>query len=247
MVGTALTLPGAAFAELIAEPFDFICVDLEHSALGLAEAQDLILGAQAVDTLAFVRLPRVGWETLLAPMLDAGADGIIAADVREAEHAKRLVTQLTHPPHGSRGVGLRRAGWHGRTTGAPPRRSRASLWVQIESREGVRAAREIAQVAGVDAVVPGCADLSYNLGAPLDLSSPKLREALATVRDGALAAGARFGLAGPLWPDPGIGELLAQASILMHATDARICAGAVDSTADRLRQLTKQRTGAPTK
>ena len=91
LVGTVLTLPGAVTAELLAEPFDLVWIDLEHGALGRGEAQDMILGAQAAGALAFVRLAMPDADGLVGAMLDAGADGIVAADVRGPSQAAWLV------------------------------------------------------------------------------------------------------------------------------------------------------------
>jgi hypothetical protein len=47
LTGTVLTLPGATAAEILAQPFDLVWVDLEHGALGPLDAQEMILGPQA--------------------------------------------------------------------------------------------------------------------------------------------------------------------------------------------------------
>src|SRR5580658_2860945 len=92
LIGTVLTLPGAVTAELFSEPLDVVWIDLEHGALGRAEAQEMILGAQAASTLALVRLGHADAAGLVGPMLDAGADGIVAADVRSADQAQWLAS-----------------------------------------------------------------------------------------------------------------------------------------------------------
>ena len=229
-VGTVLTLPGAAVAELVAEAFDVVWIDLEHGALDLPAAQDLLIGAQAAGARVLARLPAA--ETrLTAAMLDAGADGIVLADVRDAATAEATAARLAHPPHGVRGVGLRRAATRGRGADRP----RPQLWAQIESAEGVAAAGAIA--AEVDAVVVGTTDLSYALGVPGRLDAPELLAAVRAVRD-ACAVAAAFGLAGAL--DGAPPELLAGAEIAIHGTDARVFAAAADQLATRIHdQLTR--------
>src|SRR5918997_4298369 len=106
-VGTVLTLPGATAAELLAEPFDVVWVDLEHAALGPLDAQEMILGAQAAGAFALVRLPN-GAHDLMAKMLDAGADGVVLASVDGPEEAAAAVARVLHPPDGRRGWGPRR-------------------------------------------------------------------------------------------------------------------------------------------
>lgn len=243
LVGTVLTLPGAVTAELIAEPFDVVWVDLEHGALGRAEAQEMILGGQAAGALALVRLGVYDAEVMVGPMLDAGADGIVAADVRSGEQAEALATLMRYPPKGRRGYGPRRSLLRGRSW--PDERDPIRLWLQIESQEGVAAAHEIALAPGADALIVGIADLCTDLGIPIGVADPRLHDALRTIRTAAEHVGVRFGLAGPLQPAEHLGDLLHAASVLMHSTDARMCAATVDSVAQTLRGYAHQAFTAP--
>lgn len=230
LAGTVLTLPGATAAELLSEPFDLVWIDLEHAALGRDEAQEMIIGAQAAGTYALVRV-RPCDHALVGAMLDAGADGVVLADVPDASTALAAARAAAHPPLGSRGYGPRRAAWRRRTrvgTATGP-----SLWAQIERAGAVERAAEIAAVPGIDALVVGTADLSFSLGVPLDLGAPALQRAARTVHRSCAAAGVAFGLAGPL--DTAPRALLRSASLLVHGTDARLCAAAVDGAAAWLR------------
>jgi len=231
LAGTVLTLPGATAAELLAEPFDLVWIDLEHGALGPLDAQEMILGAQAAGTFALVRLPAAA-HALMTAMLDAGADGVVLADVRDPDTAAAAIDKVAHPPDGTRGWGPRRLTLRQRGTGRRP--PRPSVWVQIESAAGVDGVAEIAAVRGVDAVVVGTADLSFSLGTPLDGHAPKLLEAVETVRRASVATGVALGVAGALDATPA--EARAGATILVHSTDARLCADAVDRAAEWLRR-----------
>jgi 4-hydroxy-2-oxoheptanedioate aldolase len=235
LIGTALTLPGAVTAELLAEPFDFVWIDLEHGALGPAEAQEMVLGAQSAGAFALVRIPADA-HRLMTTLLDAGADGVVLADVAEPSAVARATEQLLHPPAGERGWGPRRLSLRNRTRGDRP--VQPSLWVQIESERGVERAAEIAAAPSVDAVIVGTADLSHSVGEPLDMASQPLREAVAAVARASEAAGTPFGVAGPI--DAIAPEIREHASILVHSTDARLCADAVDTAAARLREILDQ-------
>ncbi len=230
LIGTVLTLPGATAAELLAEPFDLVWVDLEHGALGLLDAQEMILGAQASGTAAFVRLPADDRRSIAA-MLDAGADGVVLADVRDPQTASAAAAWVCHPPDGTRGWGPRRLALRRRDRGGKP--PRPALWAQIESVEGVASAAQIAAVAGVDALAVGAADLSFSLGAPLQVDTPQMLEAVETVRLACAQQSVLFALAGPLDALPKAAH--AGASALVHSTDARLCANAVDGAARWLR------------
>jgi 2-keto-3-deoxy-L-rhamnonate aldolase RhmA len=236
--GTVLTLPGATAAELLAEPFDVVWVDLEHGALGPLDAQEMILGAQAAGTYALVRLP-ADERRLMTAMLDAGADGVVLADVTSPEVAAEAASQLAHPPEGSRGWGPRRLALRQRSTGRPP--AHPSLWAQIENANAVARAAEIVAVPGIDAVVVGTADLSLALGVPLNSHTEQFLEAVEAVRDAAVRAGVAFGLAGTL--DTAPPAAYEGATVLVHSTDARLCARAVDSAAEWLRATVSEAGG----
>jgi 4-hydroxy-2-oxoheptanedioate aldolase len=230
ITGTVLTLPGATAAELLAEPFDVVWVDLEHGALGPLDAQEMILGAQAAGTYALVRVPVEAYG-VMTTMLDAGADGVVLANVGNAAAAAEAAIRVAHPPTGTRGWGPRRLTLRQRSTGR--KATRPSIWVQIESVDGVEDAAAIAAVPGVDAVVVGTADLSFAVGTPLDNHAPELLAAVETVRVAATQGGLAFGVAGAL--DTAPNDVYERAQIRVHSTDARLCAGAVDDAAEWLR------------
>jgi 4-hydroxy-2-oxoheptanedioate aldolase len=231
-IGTFLTLPGATAAELFAEPWDVVLIDLEHASLSLRDAQEMTIGAQAAGAEVLVRLPADA-HRLIAVTIDAGVDGVVLADVADPAVAADAASRLRHAPAGTRGYGPRRASLRGRRGGAGLRQPQ--LWVQIERPEGVAAAERIAAVPGVDALVVGTADLSFALGAPLDTRTAPMAKAVDAVRRACRAAGVAFGVAGALEAAPP--ELLAGASILLTGTDARLAAAGVDAAADRLRAL----------
>jgi 4-hydroxy-2-oxoheptanedioate aldolase len=234
-IGSVLSLPGAALAELAGIGLDLAWIDLEHGALGPADVLPLAIALRAAGCEAHVRLATAE-PAGIGAIADAGIDGVVAPCVETAEQAAALVAALRYPPAGVRGFGPRRAGGYGRVArywAAPE--SRVALTVQIESPAGVRAAPAIAAVDGVDVVVVGCADLSLALGAPLDLRCAPLREAVAAVAGAAEAAGADFGLAVP--DDPAAVAALAPPAtrVLICSVDVRLYASAVDAAVASLR------------
>lgn len=239
LTGTVLTLPGATSAELLGEPFDVIWIDLEHAPLGPLDAQDMIIGAQAAGTYAMVRLPADAYG-LITTMLDAGADGVVLADVADAATATRALSHMFHPPDGDRGWGPRRLSL--RRRGSEELAFRPSVWAQIESAAGAERANDIAALPGIDALVVGTADLSFSVGRPLDSHAPELLHAVDLVRKACLGAGVVFGIAGAL--DAAPARAYEGARLLVHSTDARLCARAVDSSAEWLRTLLSPGSGA---
>lgn len=232
--GTILSLGDVALAELAATAFDHVWIDLEHGSLGARDVQSLAVAVQSTGACALVRLPR--WDTEALPaILDAGVDGVVVPGIESADAMRALVERLRYPPAGRRGFGPRRAGGYGRTPRfwSSPGAEVACL-AQIESAAGVEAAASIAAVDGVDALVVGCADLSFALGAPQDLEAPALREAVDRVRAACHAAGIAFGIAGS-------GDLMtlcelagSSAQLLVYSADVRIYAQAMDEAAGAL-------------
>lgn len=234
-IGTVLSLPGAVTAELFAEAFDFVWIDLEHAALSSSDAQDMILGAQAAGATALVRVRCDAFATM-THVLDAGADGLVLADVPDAATVSDVISRITHPPHGTRGWGPRRSSIRGRNHGRTA--ARPQVWAQIESPGAVASVEQIVAVAGLDAVVVGTADLSLTLGVPQQFDAPKLLSAVTQVRSAAARQAIVFGVAGPLTTAPA--ELTRDAAVLCHSTDARIAASGADAAAATLRQQAKE-------
>ena len=232
-VGTVLSLPDPVLAELACRALDFAWIDLEHGALSTSDAQVLAVAARAAGTRAYVRLPSCAPDALPA-ILDAGVHGVVAPRIDSAAEAAALVDRLRYPPAGSRGFGPRRAGDFGRTAGFAAS-ARVECLLQIESATGVGAAREIAAVDGVDALVLGCADLSFALGVPQRFDAPELALAAEEVADAAAAAGIAFGVAGPGDPERLARLAGGRAELVVMGADVRFYAAGVDAPVRALR------------
>ena len=234
-IGTVLSLPDVALAELAGAPLDLVWIDLEHGALTVRDAQALAIGLQGTGCAAHVRLPR--WDSDLLPaLLDAGVDGIVVPGAEEPAHVAAVAARLRYPPAGSRGFGPRRAGAYGRADGFwASADARVELTVQVETPAGVEAAAGIAAVPGVDTVVVGCGDLSLALDVPQDFHAAPLRAAVRGVAVAATAAGAGFGVAGGGDPAELVALAGRDADLVVFSTDMRLYARAVDAAADALR------------
>jgi 4-hydroxy-2-oxoheptanedioate aldolase len=232
VVGTVVTLPDIALAELTAEALDFVWIDLEHGCLGIAEIQPLAVAARAAGSAAIVRLPGLDHPRISA-ILDAGVDGVAVPRVESADDARRIVKRLHYPPGGTRGYAARRASGYGATGTA----AAVVVMAQIETRAGLDAAAEIASVPGVDALVVGCSDLALELRGELGARSRAVREAIAHVQAAARPAGVASGVAGP--DDPALLQELAgdRASVLVCSADVRTYARAARDQAAALRRV----------
>ena len=68
--------------------FDSLYIDLEHSALSLETTSQVCIAALEAGVASFARVPQV---ELIQRVLDGGALGIIAPDIRNADEARAVV------------------------------------------------------------------------------------------------------------------------------------------------------------
>ena len=182
--GSWITIPHPAVAELLARVgFDWLNVDMEHSAISLESAAELIRTIDLAGVRPFVRVGSHD-ANVIKRVMDAGAHGIIASTVNTPDEAKRIVAAVRYPPHGTRGVGLSRAQGFGNEFDDYYQwlNEESIVFVQIEHTEAVKNLEAILQVPGVDGFVIGPYDLSASLGVPGDFTHPKMIEALAEVK-----------------------------------------------------------------
>jgi 2-keto-3-deoxy-L-rhamnonate aldolase RhmA len=179
-LGSWLTIGDLQVAEIMADAgFDWLCVDLEHSVIGYAKAQQMILAIQSKGLKAFVRVGENN-PMIIKRVLDAGADGIIVPSVNSATEAQKAVEAVKYPPLGKRGVGLARAQSYG--FGFENYRDNKSaeikLIVQIEHINAIKELDAIIATDGVDGTFIGPYDLSGSMGKPGKWDEPDVKEAL---------------------------------------------------------------------
>ena len=182
--GSWITIPHPAVAEVMVRAgFDWLTVDLEHSAITLESAAELI---RTIDLAGISPFVRVGSHdaNVIKRVMDAGAHGIIASTVNTPEQAAAIVAAVKYPPVGTRGVGLSRAQGYADEFDVHYRwlNEESIVFVQIEHHEAVRNIDAILSVPGVDGFFIGPYDLSASLGIPGQLDHPKMLAALAEVR-----------------------------------------------------------------
>ena len=182
-IGSWITIPHQAIIDILAEtPFDWLCIDLEHTSIDYNELQILIGFIQAKNIAALVRVSK-NEEVVIKRALDAGADGIIVPMVCTAEEAAQAVSYSKYPPAGKRGVGLNRAQRYG--FGFEDYKAWVTdhqvIIAQIEHIEGVNNLEAIIDTPGIDGTFIGPYDLSGSLGIPGQYNEPVVIEALKRV------------------------------------------------------------------
>lgn len=181
-LGCWLFMGSATAAEILSHcGYDALLIDHEHSPGGLETALDQLRAIAPSPAATLVRLA----DNIAAPVkqaLDAGADGIVAANVEDADTLERLVAAALYPPLGRRGAHhtVSRAARFGLDADAYAASAADELLVvaMIESAAGVAAIPELARVAHVDMFFIGPLDLSASIGLMGRYAEPQFVELL---------------------------------------------------------------------
>jgi 4-hydroxy-2-oxoheptanedioate aldolase len=160
--------------------YDYVGIDTQHSPVSEAQAAVLVRRLVAAPYAVIVRVSKND-SALIGRLLDSGADGIIVPMVSTAEEARAAVAACRYPPEGQRSFGPFR-GDLGLDLEAL--QQRVSLFVMIETSEGLANVREICAVPGVEGVYIGPADLSIGLGLDpmLAFSTDQLEAPVETIK-----------------------------------------------------------------
>lgn len=197
LMGTIITVPSPEIAEVLAlAGFDWLFIDIEHSAMGIREAQ-AILQAVAPQVPCAVRVPDNG-EVWIKKALDLGAAGVIVPRVDTAEQARLAVRYCKYPPDGVRSVGIARAHHYGRNFQpyVSAANDETAVILQIEHIDAVGHIESILAVPGIDALFAGPYDLSASMGKIGRTNDPDVQAAIRRVKASADQAGVAMGIFG---------------------------------------------------
>jgi len=167
--------PGLA-PVLAASGAQFVLLDMEHSGVSIDTIKAQIAHAHGAGIVPMVRVTACAYH-LIAPVLDAGALGIMAPMMETREQAESLVAACRYRPEGRRGLAFGVA--HDRYTGgaAVPKMQAANEAILtialIESARGVDNAEAILATPGLDLGWLGHYDLSDSLGCAEDFEDPR--------------------------------------------------------------------------
>jgi 2-dehydro-3-deoxyglucarate aldolase len=181
-LGGWLQIGHPACAEIFARAgFDWVCVDLEHGAIGVETMTDIFRTLDAFDCVPVARLP-VNDPVWIHRTLDAGARALIIPMVMSAQEAQRAVREAKYPPRGVRGFGYSRANMHGVDFQeyVAAANEEVAMIMQIEHRDAIAGLDAILQVEGIDATFIGPHDLSGSMGITGQMDHPQMLAALET-------------------------------------------------------------------
>src|SRR6202162_3623634 len=160
--------------------FDWLFIDLEHSALSIETASQMCLAALDVGISPLVRVPN-GEYSLATRLLDNGALGIVVPHVETAAEASNIADRLRYPPLGHRGVFSVMPQFDYRPTAnlTASLNSTNLIAVMLESANAIGNAEAIAAVPGIDVLLIGTNDLSIDMGVSGELGNAKIVDAYA--------------------------------------------------------------------
>jgi 2-keto-3-deoxy-L-rhamnonate aldolase RhmA len=179
--------------------YDWLFVDMEHSAFSVNEATQLCIAALSTGVTPIVR---VCFDALdeATRCLDNGALGIVVPHVDTPAQAKTVAQALRFPPRGHRswGGGIAVYGFQ------PPSAVEAQKEINdevlvvamIETAEAVANADAIAATDGIDVLLIGTSDLSADMGISGQIGHAKVQAAYKSVIDACKKHGKYAGMGG---------------------------------------------------
>lgn len=194
-VGTWLSLGNITAARFLARSgLDWLCVDIEHSLVGIESATHIFGSIADAGGIALARVP-ANRHDHIKRVLDNGAHGIVVPMVCTREEAQSAVAACLYPPQGTRSVG---GSVHALNWGASPNdyyakaNDEIAIILQCEHIAAVRNFDEVYSVPGVDAIFVGPNDLAASMRAPNGAppAPEEFNKALADI----LAGGRRLGI-----------------------------------------------------
>jgi len=176
---------------------DAIWFDQEHAGLSFETLEIGTMAARAHGMDSFVRLAPTDY-AVITRCYEAGAGGIMAAQIESAEQAEQVVQWSKFFPRGHRG--LNGGGFDGHFGNTPAaefcERANRELFIaiQIETTGALEQCDEIAAIDGVDLLFVGPADLSQNLGITGQFDHPRLQEGIDRVAAACKKHGKHWGI-----------------------------------------------------
>ena len=194
--GVGITLADPLVTDAIGDLVDYFWLDLEHSPMSPEIVAGHLLASRSRNVPTLVRVPS-NLTSFIKPVLDSGAHGIIAPQVKTVAEVKQVVADCRYPPQGQRGFGPRIPSNYGKTNNqsyVESANQNVFTCVQIETKEALEAIDRIVAVPGLDSIVIGPMDLSGSLGLLGQTSHPQVEKAIDTIIEKARAAGRFVGI-----------------------------------------------------
>lgn len=176
--------------------FDGFWLDQEHTGMTYDQMVTATAVGRSLGFHSFVRAAPVNY-SIVTQCLEAGADGVMAAQVNSAAQAEEFVRWAKFAPRGMRGMNVcgRDALYAGKSVKqfAEDANRDSMVGIQIETARSVDEVDAIAAIPDVDLLFVGPADLSQSLGVTGQLEHEKLWDAYEKVASAAKKHGKAWG------------------------------------------------------
>ena len=163
---------------------DFVLVDCEHGSYDYTQIAAMASCAKALEFPLLIRVPQVERDCMLK-YLEMGAAGLLVPMVESSKMVKQAVAYTKYAPLGKRGISTCRSHNNYYSSGIQQYLQTANentlLLVQIETRTALSHLSEISSVPGLDGIVIGPNDLSFDLGCFGNYETPQMEKAIAQV------------------------------------------------------------------
>ena len=178
---------------------EYVIFDMEHGGMGIDAIKAQCAFARNVGVVPLVRVTGHHYH-LIAPILDAGAMGIMEPMVETRAQAEELAAWCRYRPEGRRGVGFGYAhdDYKGQDViaGMKAENDRVMVIPLIETAKGIENVEAIMAVPGVDLGWFGHYDLSDSLGITAQFDHPMFQAALTRFLKACEVAGKPAGVLG---------------------------------------------------
>jgi 2-keto-3-deoxy-L-rhamnonate aldolase RhmA len=160
---------------------DFVILDMEHSGVGIETIKGQIAASHGAGIVPMVRVPGCHYH-LVAPVLDAGAMGIMVPMMETRAQAASLASWCRYRPEGVRGLAFNMA--HDEYAGGDVTRKMAEANARtltialVETVDGIKNVDAIAAVPGIDVVWLGHYDLTNSMGITGQFDHPEFLAAV---------------------------------------------------------------------
>jgi 2-keto-3-deoxy-L-rhamnonate aldolase RhmA len=199
--GSVSQLKGVAIPQIYAAAgFQFIYIDMQHSAYMIEDVVELVVGARAAGIDNIVRIPSLD-PPLITRLLDSGAQSVMIPELKTPDEVVQVVKAVKYPPQGERSIVLRRLHTDFEKLNAVEMTRKSNEWtlivIQIENKSALDYVEEISRIPGVDVLFVGPNDLSQSLGHLGQTDHPEVIEAINRIIEVSLKSGIAPGMTLP--------------------------------------------------
>lgn len=181
LAGVWTTIGHPVVPELLAEEFEFVVIDGEHSENSIDDLAELVRAVDAAeaDCAPLVRVSQAE-RAEIRRVLDFGPAGVIVPQIESLDQAREAVTATSYPPAGVRGVAGGRASDYGRNIDeyVAAANDTVATILQVETPALVEDIEAVVDIDGLDALFVGPADLSARLDCFGEFDSDRFQAAI---------------------------------------------------------------------